>query len=83
MNIDINNIILTPSVLLCVEILTTNVGLVNNLENPSLENIYTDQMEIGFAWCKPLTRILKTVVVTTTMMVCSVRGSHLPLVIRQ
>ena len=40
-------------------------------------------MEIGFAWCKPLTRILQTAVVTTTMMVCSVRGSHLPLVIRQ
>jgi len=39
MNIDINIIILTLSILLCVEILTINIGLVNNLENPSLENI--------------------------------------------
>jgi hypothetical protein len=34
MNIDINIIIITRLILLCVEILTINIGLVNNLETP-------------------------------------------------
>jgi len=39
MNIVINNTLLAPSILVGFEILTINVGLVNNLENSSLENI--------------------------------------------